>query len=155
MSKYRKALQRIYAPFYKRHFTEGGFVCFYCNEPGYCLDHVPPISYILRYSISEWHKLKIPLVLLVSCQRCNIWLGDKPLFTIQERLEYLIDRYNTNISIKLPSWSTEELSLISVELALQITKKLELRNLRLHQLQQLKTRLLDINSWPKEDDDGI
>ena len=153
MSKYRKQLVHTYSMFYRRHFTSDAYVCFYCNEPGNTIDHAPCITHITRFSIVEWHKLGIPLSLILSCEACNAHLACKPLYTIQSRLESLLQKYTKRLTHKLPNWSSKELAELSPELQAQVRIKLEQRNVTLHQIAAISARLLNEASWPRLDND--
>lgn len=74
---------------YKRHKSILGWVCVYCDKPGNEIDHVPAISRVEMLGPDKCREIGLPLIRVRSCRECNNRLGDKPLYTVRERFNYI------------------------------------------------------------------
>lgn len=86
--------------------------CFYCGcDSSSSRDHVVPVSY--QSESRDYKKGDIVL----CCKECNSLLGNKPIFTVEERADYLSRRIYQKYKkhIESPSWSDEELLDMSPE----------------------------------------
>jgi hypothetical protein len=108
-SKERTRLLRAYNHFYERLYTEEGFECFYCAAPADTLDHSPPLAWLEPYGIKAFKESEIPLALIPCCSECNGLLGDRKLFTAEDRLTFLLSKYK-KLQSKLVNWTLEEIS---------------------------------------------
>lgn len=112
----RTRILAIYGRFYRTHYTEQRS-CFYCDEPATDRDHAPPVAWVESNTITQWRKMRIPLVKVLACAECNRLIGSKPLFTTRERLEFLdrslTDRYEKATNL----WTDEEISEMSPQFA--------------------------------------
>ena len=108
-SKERARLIRAYHHLYERLYTEEGFECFYCASPADTIDHSPPLSWIEPYGLKAFKEAEIPLATIPCCSECNTLLGDKKLFTAEDRLIYLLSKYS-KLRSKLVNWTLEEIS---------------------------------------------
>lgn len=108
-SKERTRLIKTYNHLYERLYTEEGFLCFYCNAPADTLDHSPPLTWVEPYGVKAFKEAQIPFALIPCCAECNTFLGDRKLFTAEDRLEYLINKYH-KIQSKLVRWTLDEIS---------------------------------------------
>jgi len=64
-------------------FGQIGDACVYCGDVASHMDHRPPIS------IADDERASVHM-LVPSCAECNLLLGDKPLFTINEARSALV-----------------------------------------------------------------
>jgi hypothetical protein len=80
-----------------------GCCCIYCGKPAKTLDHIPPISAAHLYTGTF---VKVP-----ACSRCNTFLHNRLFVTLEERKQYLIERYCERYKkdLKIPSWRLREL----------------------------------------------
>lgn len=88
---------------YNRKFKES---CFYCGIPGNHRDHVHPVKArggARRYAYQG---------LVFACQECNVLLGSKEFVTIEERVDYLVDKIAQRYGLHKPatSWTEEEVN---------------------------------------------
>jgi hypothetical protein len=105
----RNYLIRTYGGLYSRFMGEDAGDCFYCGALRSCLDHSPPIS-AFEYVDAKFFKTRqIPLVLVPCCSQCNVYLGDRKLFTVQERLEFLEMKYEKEFARVANLWTDEEI----------------------------------------------
>lgn len=107
---------RIHGHKYKRHFTEEGYRCFYCGDSAQCLDHVPALSWIDSLDTPYRRTHNIPTSLIPACFECNKALGDKPLHTVVERLDYLESHYDKKFSKQQSLWDEEEIESLGFNL---------------------------------------
>lgn len=105
---YRLAAIRAIGNLYERHGKFDGNSCAYCGSPRQCLDHVPPLD-VAYYQIDlkKFQKTGGKLYLIPSCNLCNELLGAKKLFTYDERLAFLFERYAK--LIREHKWDDEEI----------------------------------------------
>ena len=105
--KERNRLVRTYNHLYRRAEVELD-KCFYCGANRECLDHVPPISWVESFDTTKYREQGNEFLLYPSCFKCNSYLGDKNLFDISERIEYLYQRYTKEIDKIVGLWTDEE-----------------------------------------------
>ena len=72
----------------KKYGRDAIYSCFYCGDNSSMItrDHVIPISY---QSVTRSYN---PRDTVPCCAQCNSLLGNKPLFTVEDRAAYLADR---------------------------------------------------------------
>ena len=114
--------------------------CIYCKFPAQCRDHVPPRAWESVYRTKK-KKGTVP-----SCFECNQLLGSVPIFTVEERIEYLRERYEIRGAQWLvkPDCSAKELSLLPFVVQTEVRAGLgtreyyrnKLRNLGIPQLEE-------------------
>ncbi|WEF29991.1 HNH endonuclease [Klebsiella aerogenes] len=86
--------------------------CFYCGDDSQITrDHVIPVS----YTGGKRHYDRNDVV--DCCKECNCTLGDKPLFTVEGRAQYLFERYSQKYKkiIHRPVWGEDELKGMSLD----------------------------------------
>jgi len=73
--------KRTYSVYkYKCHPSLDYYICIYCEMPGDSRDHVPP-KCLVNGEHDKW--------IVRACRSCNNKLGRKPIYTIEDRREYL------------------------------------------------------------------
>ena len=148
-SKHREMLMKVHGHKYKRHFTNEGYYCFYCGDPGQCLDHVPPLSMMDVLSKEKIKKDRIPRALVPCCNECNGALGDRQLLSVMDRLLYLESYYDAYLKRCRALWTDEEID----ELGSSLKEYVRHRQDKLHryvdkirhlQLRQIKTETFPV-----------
>ena len=115
----RLRLLRQYSSLYKRANVDLS-ICAYCSFQRQCLDHVPPLNWIESFDIERYQKRGGEFWLYPSCARCNAWLGAKELFTYQERLGYLYERYTKAVERESALWTKEEIDELGYSLQVMV-----------------------------------
>ena len=108
--------------------------CAYCGDIASEDDHVPAVASVARLSLEFFRLNHVPLLIVPACKDCNRHLADRPIYTVQERAQYLYDYMPQRFS-KLKRrprpWTDHELSALSGALKQYIRGKqaqeLELR----------------------------
>lgn len=153
-NKERERLAKTYNSLYSTHFSGDGKrnCCFYCGDMAESVDHVPPLTWVESKTIKEWKKSRIPFVRIQCCMECNKLLGNKPLFTVQERVEYLekklLDQYEKRSTL----WSKEEISEMSLMFQRQIIAKQNQAKHLLTRARGLQERLMRFDTFPTTHD---
>lgn len=123
----------------ENHFKQGRTtcICTYCGDnTANDRDHLTPASWLGKRDYNdEW---------VLSCRDCNLRLGDAPVFTVEERAEYVLNsimrsRHCTNL-IKTPNWSDDELIELDYSLREKVKASIEqskLLKLRIKRLQEV------------------
>lgn len=114
--------------------------CFYCGELAVELDHCPPIA---SRPVDELlpKRLHYKKWVVPACKECNRTLGAHRLPTLEDRLIFLGQIYNSRY-INIPYWSTEEIMELGDNLRNQIFFRQETKKVA-------GTRLIHIN-WRLE-----
>jgi len=111
---YKARLARVsscYLPFKPPGYWQAA-CCVYCGNKSQSRDHIPPVTWAYALG-SEWfHRRGITLVWVPACLECNSTLGDEKLFTILERTQFLLSRYERKYSAiaTIPKWDSDELA---------------------------------------------
>lgn len=113
-AKARNVLLKQYGNLYHTHYplNHRPGTCFYCGDLKSEHDHCPPLSWVDAV-ITEKHNLGIELLRIPSCSDCNNILGDKPLFTPLERVQYIHEKLSAKYERGFTLWSDEELEEMS------------------------------------------
>lgn len=106
MDKARKQNKKMIGNLYRRVFDRDMSKCAYCGAPREGLDHVPPLSVAVNLDLE---KDKVKLFLYPCCSYCNGVLGNKRLYTYEERLIYLYNHTLRKIKDEEKQWSKEEI----------------------------------------------
>lgn len=142
--KIRALLLKKYGSRYERHWSSRKG-CFYCGDNWAELDHCPPLSW-LDTKDHKWFKdRRIGFHLVNSCSDCNRSLGDRPLFTLQERANFIRIRLEKKAE-KIVLWSKEEISEMSPRFQKSILARQQMQNRvldRLRYAQELQFRAED------------
>jgi hypothetical protein len=89
--------------------------CFYCGDLAGERDHCPPLSWVESRRLSDWKRDGVRFVVVPACGHCNNLLGDRPLFTLVERAEFIERRLETLYEREAALWSEEEIAEMSPE----------------------------------------
>lgn len=121
--KRRLLLESLYGRLYTRHLPEGhnNDTCFYCGAPRECLDHRPALATVDLLSPKTLRQVRIPLVILQSCQSCNLLLGARDVLTVEEALLFLEERLQKDYEKIAALWTKEEIE----EMSPNVPKNLE------------------------------
>ena len=113
-------------------------------------DHVPPLNCVENMRIEDWNKNKIPFKLIKCCSTCNNKLGDKMLYTVFDRLSYLLVNLEKQYSKLMDTrWSEKELKELGPNL-LQIAKSQENKSkLCKERLDNCYFRFDHSETWPE------
>jgi hypothetical protein len=148
MRSNREEILKLYGSFYDYHYSEIG-ACFYCGDIGGEIDHCPPISWVESRTLTGWREAKIPLVKVSCCGSCNRTLGDKPFFTVYERLRFLVRVLEAEYERRASLWAEEEIKEMSPMFQRMIyAKKAQLIGLHAR-VRSLQQRLLNTESHPE------
>lgn len=93
--------------------------CTYCGDFYECRDHVIPVSWTglpRRYAPGD---------VIPSCNECNTFLGDVPIFNIPERAAYLIPIYRDRRWkwLRFPKWTDGEVSHLGYGLKVSVERR--------------------------------
>lgn len=105
------------------------YICEYCGMVGETVDHVPPVS--IRPTLVMWGLAdRYPFVLVRACRECNSVIGDKALWTVEDRKMYVASRLQRRYKryLEMPDWSTIELDQLATTLRKTIEHELVVRN---------------------------
>lgn len=88
------------------------WVCRYCGMPAETTDHCPPIPAAYAVGADVMIERGYPLLKVRACSECNTALSDRPLYSIAERVQYLIEVYAKRYKklIRSPKWTVDELN---------------------------------------------
>ena len=117
----RKLDYSLYNSLYTRVGDKYG-ECTYCGIPAEVLDHVPPLSFV--HYVSDKTKQSLSFYLVPSCGECNNALGDQPLLTIQERINFVRKHIKKRYAkaLRVPYWDEDELKELSRTMREEIRK---------------------------------
>lgn len=146
----RKRLAATYGRLYQRHRGEGvnRNRCFYCNDPAQTLDHSPPLSWVEAMTVKEWRLRRVPFVLIPACMSCNFKLGDKPLFTAEERVRFIADKLERMYEKNHGLWSKEEIDEMGFSFRALLKEKNRLNELLLSRVRFAQWRGFHAESMP-------
>lgn len=107
--------------------------CSYCGDYYQCRDHVIPVSW------NDTYRTYRPGDTVPCCRECNGYLGNKPLFNLPDRANYLTDVYlkKKGAILKFKGWSPEELRDVGYNIREQIEKRLYLKEVYSNKLMNL------------------
>ena len=112
-SKDRRSLLKLYRHLYKKfgYRDDAPNTCIYCGFPGETEDHIPPVSWAYCFGADHFTERGIQFLKVPACLECNVFLGDKELFTIRHRTEELLAHYKKKYRrfLRHKRWSVEEL----------------------------------------------
>jgi len=102
-------------------------VCVYCGGAAAGVDHVPPRS--VRNQITAELTAKYPLFEVSACNWCNSILGDRTIWTLVKRREFIGQRLRHKFYAVLngPKWTAAELEALGPVLRRKIDADAELR----------------------------
>lgn len=143
-SKIRALLVKKYGSRYERHWSSRKG-CFYCGDNWADLDHCPPLSWLDTKDLKWFKEREIGFYLVNSCKDCNSSLGDKPLFTLQERADFTRSRLEKKAE-KTVLWSKDEIAEMSPRFQKTIVARQQIQNRvldRLRYAQELQFRAED------------
>lgn len=108
--------------------------CVYCGDWYQCRDHVTPLSWLRvyrDYRLSET---------VHCCEQCNRLAGNFIAFSICEKADYLIGRYETKFAraLALPEWSRDDIAELGGMLKRRVESNEKLRQIVLLKLENLK-----------------
>ena len=154
MSKYdqrRKRLIEKYESAYKI-FPSPPWVCVYCRFPADSLDHVPPLSAVDRVGMDHIEKQRVSLFKFWCCRQCNGLLGDKELFTVEQRRKYLAKRFMQKhlALIESASWTVDDLSELGRGMRKYVQDHADLGEWARRKLENLSTSLESTIQKPDE-----
>jgi hypothetical protein len=93
------------------------YVCTYCGILSDTVDHIPPTS-IRPMLVDLGLSAQYPFIVVRACRECNCALGDRALWTVEQRKEYIARwlrrRYRRYLAI--PEWSQEALQALEYPL---------------------------------------
>ncbi len=132
------------------NYLEVGF-CFYCGEPGdITRDHIHPVA-----ASSELKRKFNGQETVYSCRECNSGLGAKIFECVEERVKYLIKRYNSKYKLrKNVTWSEGEIEKLGPSLRQRIKSavvKRQMAERRVIYLQAVLAELIWQNEIVKEE----
>jgi hypothetical protein len=142
--KNRRQAHRAVGVLYRRLEGVNLGVCYYCDAPRQCLDHVPPIGLAAKIDLDAFRKNGGKLVLVPSCNVCNEMLGARELGTIPERVCFLIEKYSKEIGASASRWSDSEIDELGRGLRQKIIARQQLVNDYLSRLASVEYRLLTL-----------
>jgi len=143
-TKIRALLIKKYGQRYERHWSSRKG-CFYCGDNWADLDHCPPLSWLDTKDLKWFKEREIGFYLVNSCKDCNNSLGDKPLFTLQERADFTRSRLEKKAE-KTVLWSKDEIDEMSPRFQKSILARQQIQNRvldRLRYAQELQFRAED------------
>ena len=146
LSQNRKRLIRTYGSLYKRADVDLS-VCVYCGDDRYCLDHVPPISWIETFDIKKYKKRGGELLLYPACRQCNAWLGGKQLFDLKGRLQFLYERYMKEVDRINGLWSDDEIKEMSYVFQTMILSKREATKDLIRKFRKIEDKIMSIEGY--------
>ena len=150
-TKERKRRQRTFGHLYRRHRGEtiDRNTCFYCGDAAEHLDHCPPLAWIDSRTSEQWREASIPVVLLPSCSQCNQALGDRPLFTVLDRLLNLENILHVRYERDAALWSDAELEDMGESFKRSIEARRKASNALLARLRHVQWRTLHDETFPE------
>ena len=105
--KQRKLLLSKYGDRYERHFSSRPG-CFYCGDIASTIDHCPPLSFC-DVKDEKWFKdKKIKFYTVACCKECNQKLASRPILTLRERAEYILNVLEKKTD-QLVVWTEDEI----------------------------------------------
>ena len=119
--------------------------CAYCGDVRESVDHIPPVSLVLKIGTKELRKRGVDLIRVPCCSACNSRLSDRKLGTYTERLAFLYDDLAKRLERKV-LWSEDD---INEELTGELKRIVSARatNLRheyLNRFRGMERRLLSL-----------
>lgn len=112
------------------------YSCTYCGQPATELDHVIPVSY------GGKERSRANDVVVPCCSTCNIWLSNKPVFTIADRAWRVATMFKRKHKreLAIPDWTVEELLEVSDTMRAYVLESIDARD----KLNKVLRRLLTI-----------
>lgn len=151
----RKRLERVFGNLYTRFVPKGesGDFCYYCGDYADTLDHVPPLNSVENMRMEEWHKQKLPFVLIRACTSCNSKLGSKPIYSILERVANIIHKLEKEYEKVMDNkWSDTELKELGKNLK-SIVSAYDVKTAKLQsRLNFAHWRFAHEETWPEYSD---
>lgn len=102
-----------------------GRCCVYCGDYYQCRDHIVPVAWESVYRTYR------PGDTVPCCSECNSYLGDRPIFTLEDRAHYLVDAYITKRRdiLSYPLWTEAEIEALGYSLREPIRRTMYLKDL--------------------------
>lgn len=155
--KQRKHIISIYGHLYKRHLynvhpaSEG---CYYCGAGAESIDHMPPLAWVDLLCPSKKMgkgRSKQICLLMAACLDCNQRLGDRPLFSLIERVRHiensLLKKYENESSL----WTDDEIN----EMGPEFRRTLKARRVKyqwlLQRIRHVQWRVGEIEQGAEEE----
>lgn len=119
--------------------------CAYCGDVREHVDHIPPISLLRSEEITDMKERGIEFITVPACALCNVALGNKPLWTFEDRVLFLYERLLTKADGAV-FWSDEEINeSLSGQLKREvISQQAALRRDLIDRLRGLENRLCNL-----------
>lgn len=151
---HRNELMRAYGHLYSRHMLADMHTCFYCGSRREVLDHRPPISAFDAFTLVDFQRAKVPLVLLPSCANCNSRLGNRYLATAEEAIAFLVKKLEAEYEQKSTLWSEEEIQEMSPTFQTMLrARKIMLNDLHAR-IRFLQKRALETHLMPEFEEES-
>jgi hypothetical protein len=85
-------------------------LCEYCGDPSDTVDHTPAISH-RHQIIMAGLKKRIPFISVPACRSCNSTIGNRPLWSTEERRDYVKKRLRRRYAslLRMPRWNRDDL----------------------------------------------
>ena len=155
VARAREKLLSTYNHLYKKHHCpmgRGG--CFYCGEPYSQWDHIPPITRVEERRPEDWKRAGYKFWLVKSCKACNMSLGNKRLFTTQDRLEYLERRLSDKYEKGAALWSKKEKDEMSPMFQIMIEGRQVGLRILIDRIRHVQQRAIDAETHPENSGDS-
>lgn len=108
------------------------YTCEYCGLVADTVDHVPPVS-IRPVLVGLGLDSMYPFVVVRACRQCNSTLGDRALWTVEQRRDYIKSwlqrRYKKYLN--LPDWTDAELNALEYSLRTTTIHRLNVKKITL------------------------
>lgn len=114
------------------------YVCVYCGLVGDTVDHIPPVS-VRPTLISLGLTLRFPFQEVRACRECNSALGDRPLWTVALRRNYIKQWLRNRYAkyLRMPDWTDADLAKLSPEMRAFTLQGLGIRDVVLARIRHM------------------
>lgn len=118
-SNARKHQKTVYSHLYDRIKGAALEECWYCGQRRQCIDHCPPLAFLEAITTRKFESLGLKLLLIPSCNDCNLTLSNKLLLTPEERLSYIYEQLTKQLR-KKPVWTANEIKALGYNMKSEV-----------------------------------
>ena len=143
----RQQLLKQYGQIYSKFEGAKTQECWYCKQPKECVDHCPPLSSLSFLDVHKFREHGGNFVLIPSCMSCNSLLGERKLFTPNERISWLLGAYNKLFDKSYYGWSDEEVREMGFVFRTMINASRLKSNSYIDRIKSIEKTIVGIENW--------
>lgn len=155
MSKLRRLTLRQYGQLYHRLDNTDQEHCWYCGDGRECLDHVPSLGMLPNIDVKKFRESGGRFLLVPCCSSCNSLLGNRRLYTPNERISWLLGAYHKLFDKAYYGWSDTEVSEMGYTFRVMISAGISKSNSYISKIRAIERRILDIENFTNNSFEGI